>query len=593
MRSRRHSLTLRTAGRIAGSALAIAFLAGCSSADGGGDAASAGASATPSPAPAPTPSPAPPPATGTSAFVDATAASGIGFTSRFATGFVQTSDIPIILPSGVAAGDYDNDGDVDLIVTRGELAANLLYENRGLLRFEDVAAEAGLAFVKSATENYRSASPGFADLDGDDDLDIVLPGLDGDPTLVFENNGDGTFTDVSAGSGLDAMTADHSMSPAFGDYDRDGDLDLMFGHWGSRRDFDNGPGDTEHLWRNDTDAGGIRCASGSEAAGSAPSILTNDDPLIPQRRFDNTFAPTFADIDGDGWPDVFVVGDFNFSQIFINQRDGTFVNATDFSVIIDGNGMGSAVQDYDGDGDVDWFVSSILARGGPPPSLSEIGNRLYRNDAGVLVEVSDAACVADGGLVWGSCFLDLENDGDLDVYHTNGWPRELDFGAFDVDASRAFVSNGDGTFVEMAEDLGLDDAEEGRGVVCADFDLDGDVDVLQLHRDTTNAATLWENTARDDSDDGAGFMLVRLLGLAPNTGAVGARIELVADGRTQTRTVTLGSNFASHNPLEQHFGVGAAERVDSVRVVWPAGEETVLVNPAINQRLTIAHPNRP
>ena len=137
-----------------------------------------------------------------------------------------------------------------------------------------------MALTKSAIENYRHSSPAFADLDGDNDLDLLLPGLDGDPTLVFASNGDGTFTDVSSGSGLDRMRAESNMSPAFGDYDRDGDLDLMLGHWGLVWDLEGIPEDTEHLWRNDSDSTGIRFASVSEASGIAPSIVVNRDPLV-------------------------------------------------------------------------------------------------------------------------------------------------------------------------------------------------------------------------------------------------------------------------------------------------------------------------
>ena len=498
-------------------------------------------------------------------------------------------EIPTILPSGAAAGDYDDDGDIDLFIVRGNAGPNLLYRNTGNLVFEEVAGEAGIAFTKSASENYSHSSPAFADLDGDGDLDVFLAGLDGDPTMVFANNGDGTFTDVTAGSGFDTMKAEFSMSSAFGDYDLDGDLDLMLGHWGTPRDYVNGPGDTEHLWRNDSDANGIRFSSVSEECGIAPSIITNADPLVSQRSFDHTFTPTFARIDGDEYPDILVVGDFNFSQVFINNRDGTFSNATDFDVIVDGNGMGSAVADYDGDGELDWFVSSILAVGDSsmPTHLSRIGNRLYRNDGGVFVDVTDDAGVADGGWGWGSCFVDFENDGDLDIYKTNGWPWWAEYGGFPSDESRAFVSNGDGTFDEKSNELGIADVEQGRGVVCADLDDDGDTDILLLHMDSDNAATLWMNT-----HDGNNYLSVDLRGLAPNTQAIGARIIATIAGTDHLREVTLGSNFASHNPTRQLFGLGSASQVDTLTVEWPDGAQSQIRIVAANQRIVVDHPDR-
>ncbi len=535
----------------------------------------------------PPPPPPPPPSPQAPQFLDMTAASGIQFTAGN-QGAMRNPEVPFILPSGAAAGDYDDDGDIDLFIVRGDSAANILYRNTGNLVFEDVAQAAGLAFTKSPIENYRHSSPAFADLDGDADLDLVLAGLDGDPTMVFANNGDGTFTDVTAGSGLETMRAEFSMSTAFGDYDLDGDLDLMFGHWGTPRNYVNGPGDTEHLWRNDSDAGGIRFTSVSEECGIAPSIITNPDPLVTQRSFDHTFTPTFANINDDRYPDILMVGDFNFSQVFINNQDGTFSNATDFDIIIDGNGMGSAVGDYDGDGDLDWFVSSILAVGGNdlPTHLSRIGNRLYRNDDGVFADATDIAGVASGGWGWGSCFIDFENDGDLDIYQTNGWQDFEEFGGFTTDTTKAFVSNGDGTLVENAEALGVADAEQGRAVVCADFDNDGDTDILQLHMDDNNAATLWMNESSNN------YLAVTLRGDSPNTQAIGARIIASIGGKDHLREVTLGSNFASHNPTTRIFGLGSISQADTLTVEWPDGSQTFVQSIAANQHLVIDHPDR-
>ena len=384
---------------------------------------------------------------------------------------MRNVEVPITVPSGAAAGDYD--GDVDLFIVRGDLGPNLLYRNDGDLRFTDVAADAGVAYTKPGNRTYRHGSPAMADLDGDGDLDLLLPGLDGDPTLVYSAAGDSTFTDATPGSGLDRMQAAYSMSPALGDYDLDGDLDLALGHWGTPRDFSGGVEDTEHLWRNDSAAGRIRFTSVSVEAGIAPSVVLSPDPRISQRDFDPTFTPTFAKLNGDDYPDLLMVADYNYSQVYLNNRDGTFQNVTDYEVIVDGNGMGSAVGDYDGDGDLDWFVS-ILATGDDVPSpVSRIGNRLYRNDDGVFVDATASAGVADGGWGWGSCFIDFENDGDLDIYHTNGWPQFDEYGDFSMDASRAFASDGEGDFRESAESLGLADREQGRGVVCADFDNDG------------------------------------------------------------------------------------------------------------------------
>ena len=538
---------------------------------------------------APTPRPGgggvtPPPAS--AVFTDVTAQSGINVQIGTLDGLTSAM-IPMFLAHGVAAGDYDNDGDVDLFIVRGNSVSNLLFRNDGGMNFTEVAAGAGIAFTKTATTNYRHSSPAFADIDGDGDLDILLPGLENDPTMVFSNDGDGTFTDVTAGSGLGPLQAIYSLSPAFGDYDLDGDLDLMLGHWGTPRDFPAGPVDTEHLWRNDSDAGGIKFTSVSIAAGLSPSITVNADPLLTEdTTTDFTFTPTFARINDDAYPDILVVADFNFSQVFINNKDGTFTNSTDYNVIKDGNGMGSAVGDFDNDGDLDWFVSSIYGGSDAMGSGTRFGNRLYRNDSGTFTDVTDNAGVAEGGWGWGSCFIDFDNDGLLDLYHTNGWEGQASLG-YPTDKSRLFTNNGNGSFTEKSEAIGLDDTELGRGIVCADFDNDGDVDILQLHLNAQNGATLWQN----GTNDTAKYLTVKLQGIAPNTDGVGAQITIGAQGDEQTRHVLLGSNFASHNPTIQYFGVGAVGLLDRVHVLWPDGKETTLTNVNADQKLVIKHPD--
>ena len=147
------------------------------------------------------------------------------------------------------------------------------------------------------------------------------------------------------------------------------------------------------------------------------------------------------------------------------------------------------------------------------------------------------------------------------------------------------MSNGGAGFEDQAAELGLDDAYEGRGVVCADFDNDGDTDMLVMHTGTAPSATLWRNDTQ-----GNNYLAVKLKGEPPNTEAVGARITLRVGDRNLMREVTLGSNFASNNPTDQLFGLGQAERAETLTVVWPDGSETVLRDLEANQRLDIDHP---
>jgi len=510
-------------------------------------------------------------------FVDATLSSGISYTIGY-RGQTPAGMVPIFATGGAAAGDYDNDGDVDVFITRGDIGPNLLYRNNGQGVFLDVAATAGVAFTARPTENYRHSGPTFADMDGDADLDLFIGGLFGDPSFVYANNGNGSFSNVTPGSGIDTLGARFNISAAFGDYDLDGDLDLFLAHWGEIRDPAN-PGDTEHLWRNDSANGIIRFTSASIPAGIAATVLTERSKLPASSPIgDYSFTPTFARIDDDLFPDILIAADFGTTRVFTNNGNGTFRNVTDPDVITDGNGMGSALGDFDSDGDLDWFVSSILYA-----SIPTSGNRLYRNDAGSFAEETTAAGVRDGGWGWGSCAADFDHDADLDIYQTNGWPDAG--GGFDIDVTRFYMGRGDGTFVDRAPQMGVADSQQGRGVVCADFDSDGDIDVLQLHRDTQRAATYWRNDRTSGN-----YLAVRLHGRPPNTLAAGARIRATVGARTQLREISIGNNFVSQNSVVQHFGLGIASQVDELRVEWPDGAETVLRNVAAGQRLRIDQP---
>ena len=447
-----------------------------------------------------------------------------------------------------------------------------------------MAETAGVALLGPGESTSRQAGPIFADVDGDGDLDLFMRGLK-EEAVLMRNNGDGTFTDVTGDAWLSFLRL-FGMSTAFGDYDLDGDLDLATTHWGSPQDRDN-PGDTEHLWRNDTVGDDIVFTSVSEAAQISPSIAQLTDPNGHRYNADRTFTPTFARIDDDLFPDLLMVADYNQTQYFHNNGDGTFENRTDVDVLIDGNGMGTAVGDYDNDGDLDWFVTSILYPSNDPAPdaiLSQLGNRLYQNHQGVFSDVTDEAGVADGGWGWGACFMDFENDGDLDIYHTNGWQDKAppvadfpDFEGYQMDTSRALVNQSDGTFMEQSTELGLHDTEMGRGVVCADFDNDGDTDILLL----ADKPILWRN-----NESGNEYMKVRLIGTPPNTEASGARIILSSENTSQTREVSIGSNFLSQNPAIQLFGLRSDTSAD-ITVSWPDGSETVMTDVASGQTLEI------
>ena len=548
---------------------ALFFMSACGGGGGGGSTPTTPTSASPPPPP-------PPPSASQSAtptqFVDEAVLRGVVHASGYSN---DLNAMVRLFAGGGAVGDVDGDGDLDVLIVPGNTGPNLLYLNQSGSGFTENAALAGLAFTKTATETYRHSGPVFADMDGDGDLDLFLGGLEGDPSQVFKNDGSGVFANVTAGSGLDRMSSPYTISAAFGDYDGDNDLDLAMAHWGTPRDQTN-PGETETLWRNDSTLSTIVFTAVSAPAGISTELGLDRSGGVLGEDHDYTFAPGFADIDGDGDQDLLSVADFGSSRVFLNDGDGTFTNITDPTRITDTNGMGTAIGDYDGDGDMDWFVSSID------------GNRLYQNTGGDFDFPSEAADVAQGGWGWGSCFADFNADGRLDIYQTNGWDVGMDpaNSPYADDATRLWMANPDGSFEDMASASDIRDVEQGRGVICDDFDADGDVDVLLLTLDDQQAAMLWSNQLAVGNT-----LSVRLEGLAPNTFGVGALITATVGGATQTRLVGINSNFISHNSTRQYFGFDDITLIDTVRVTWPDGAVSELGQVATNQALTIRHPD--
>lgn len=533
---------------------------------GGGGGSSAATAPPPSTPPVSTPMPADP----ALSFSQRTNESGLVHVSMFSDSLNKD---PRFFGGGAASGDIDNDGDIDLFIARGDSLPNLLYMNDGGV-FTD-RAQPNIALPNNGTKNYKLSGPSFADIDGDNNLDLFVGGLDGDPSFVFKGNGDGTFTDVTAGSGIDGMSAFNTLSSALGDYDNDGDLDLVLAHWGTPRDA-TAPGDTETLWRNDSAAGVIIFTSVSEPSGVAAALALNLNGVLGPNH-DYTFSPNFADINGDGWMDILNVSDFRGSGLFINNQDGTFSDVTDRTQINDNNGMGSAVADYDNDGDMDWFVSSVD------------GNRLYNNMDGILIDDTARAGIAFGGWGWGSCFADFNADGQLDIYQTNGWINNNGGNPdapYTSDRSRLWMSQGEGVFTDQAENFGIDDTAQGRGIVCADFDNDHDVDILLLLNNADNGAIYWRNDLTDDNS-----VTLTFDGPRPNTGAVGTRITAQIGDVTQTRVVSIGSNFTSHNPTEQVIGLGSAASIDTLTITWPDGTQIVQSDVSAGQRINFIHPN--
>ena len=471
---------------------------------------------------------------------------------------------------GLALVDIDRDGRLELYVAHGAGETGRLFGWNGE-RFLRLADNRGIRPAAMDGGGY------FLDLDRDGRAEFISIQKAG--VQIFRQNEQGGFEDAGERFGIPRHR--HATSLAAGDYDGDGDLDLVFGHW--MRVWSGQRPPAHALWRND---GKGRFEDASHLLEIRPGILP--DSILG---YEFSFTPIFSDIDGDGDPDLLLAGDFGTSQVLRNEAGAAFRDIGG-AVIDDENGMGAAAGDYDRDGDIDWFVTSIYDPDGSS-TFGSTGNRLYRNlGDGRFENATGPAGVRDGGWGWGACWADFDNDGHADLFLTNGWPHDLADsgpgdaereGEFAVDPSRLFMSDGAGGFTERAAELGIRHTGQGRGAVCADHDGDGRVDIFIANH--AAAPTVYANALDNDNR----WLAIALAGGPDNPAGIGARVTVRSASGSQLQEMRLGGSYLSQAPPVLHFGLGADEAA-SVEVRWPDGQATRLDRVALDRRLTIRAP---
>ena len=505
-------------------------------------------------------------------FVDVTEAVGLSYSIEFPGDGEDAGELSEggREGGGLALADIDGDGWPELYVAHGAGEHGRLFSWNGR-RFVRSAENGGIAPAAMDRAGY------FIDLDDDGVPDFLSIHAEG--TQAFRNDGSGRFTEMLAPFGSGSDRSVYSMAAA--DHDGDGDLDPFLAHWNLPWNGIRPP--ARYLWRNDSKG---RYEDVSHIVPVRPGALRDSGD---RREF--SFTPTFADIDGDRDPDILLAGDFGASQVLRNESGSAFTDITG-DAITDENGMGAAVGDYDQDGDMDWFVTSIRDAEGNS-GYGPTGNRLYRNRGdGVFEDATAAAGVREGGWGWGTCLADFDNDGRRDLFLTNGWfgayvedgnGEEREITAFLEDPSRLFMANGDGTFTERSEELGIRHMGQGRGVVCADYDGDGRVDILIANHGA--APTVYRNVFERRHH----WLAIDLAGRHANPDAVGARVTVRTGSGRQVQEVRLGTGYLSQAPATLHFGLGADRAAQSVEVRWPGPGNGVtrLGTIAADRRITI------
>ncbi len=482
-------------------------------------------------------------------YVDVTDACGLTMTHT-----PDPSHPMVAMVGGATVADFNQDGWPDIFVFSGGTVPDRLFINNANGTFSEQSAAWGLTDLEMGS----GACAGDYDKDGWPDLFITSFGVPGAPgpgqNRLYRNNGNGTFTDVAAQAGVQWSS---SMADGFGccwgDYDLDGWLDLFVANYipGSKGN---------RLFRNNHD--------GTFTEVSRVIGLAVEDV--------HGFVPTFADMDGDRWPEFIFIGDTGTSEYYVNNGNGTFTDSSATVQDLDRpNGMGLTVADINGDGLLDFYVSNIY-----DPIVGSGGNMLYINQGGHnYTEEGRAYGVYDGGWGWGVVAFDFDNDGWMDLGATNGWP-----GPWDQYPTMLYHSQGGATFTEVAQQVGLVHLDWGRSMDVLDYDRDGDLDVLisssggplKLYRNDLNNGNGWLRLRFDTSGN---------RNVAPE--GYGTRVEVDAGGRTQVQFLSGGQGYLGHSELTLHFGLGNATVVDEVRIDWADGFRTVLRNVPANQELLV------
>src|ERR1700732_1028080 len=503
-------------------------------------------------------------------FVDVAAKAGLRAPNVF--GGVDTKKYIIEKTgTGVAIFDFDNDSwpDIFLVngttlekVPAGKAPTSHLYHNNHDGTFTDVTAKSGLGHSGWG----QGVCVGDYDNDGWEDLYVTYYGKN----VLYHNNGDGTFTDISEKAGVAGSGKSWGNGCAFVDYDRDGHLDLMVANY---VDLD--------LYRAPCVWKGVPVMCGPQGLPAAKNILYHNNgngtfedvskkSHIDQADGHYSLSVSTLDYDDDGWPDIFVACDSTASILYHNNRDGTF---TDVAITAgaafneDGRaqaGMGSTVADYNGDGKLDIFKTNF----------SDDTATLYRNNGnGTFDDVTYPAGLGLNTkyLGWGAMFFDFDNDGWPDLLLVNGHV----YPAVDSQHLRRtfpgprtlYHNNGDGKFTDISASAGpgITKAMSSRGLAIGDLWNDGRLSAVV--RNINAPPSLLVNEVRTAHH----WVAFRALGTKSNRDGIGARIRVKTGTRTLVDEVRSGSSFDSNKDMRVHFGLGSAAKIDWVEVRWPSG----------------------
>ncbi|MFZ0814801.1 MAG: CRTAC1 family protein [Candidatus Sulfotelmatobacter sp.] len=503
-------------------------------------------------------------------FVDVTSSAGIQFQHN--SGAFGGKFLPETLGSGCAFLDYDRDGWQDILLINGmdwpghkqRHSTLRLYRNNRNGTFTDVTSHAGLDI-----EMYgMGVAVGDYDNDGFPDILVTCVGQN----RLFHNTGKGTFADVTNASGLGKRMA-FSTSALWFDYDRDGLLDLFvcnYVKWSPEHDvFCSLDGKhksycTPEAYRGET------CWLFHNRGNGTFEDVTASSGIFDSSSKSLGVAMLDEDEDQSGWPDLLVANDTQPNKLYRNQRNGTFKDvAVEAGLAFSSEGkaragMGVDVADFTNSGHVGMAITNF---DNEMMGLYEFGGKTYED----VAAQAGVGLASKNSLGFGCAFLDANLDGWLDLAVANGHidetVRNIRGNVGYAQPPLLFLNNGKGSFRDVASDVGSGFAQPkvGRGLAYADFDRDGDLDLLL----TTNNGPAF--LYRNDQLAGNRSVRFRLVGTKSNRDGIGATVHIVSGGLSQWRTVKSGSSYLSQSELPVTFGLEKRDRVERVVITWPSG----------------------
>ena len=515
-------------------------------------------------------------------YEDITQQSGLDF--RHTNGASPDKHIVETMGSGGLFLDYDNDGWLDIFLVDGGSVADTqaaararhrLYRNRRNGTFEDVTSASRIVHSGFG----MGACAGDYDNDGWIDLYVTTDG----PNTLYRNGGRGSFTDVTQSAGVGQVSL--STSCAFADVDRDGDLDLFVARYVDLTGGEKYCGDNRvrAYCRPDVYRGSPNILYRNNGNGTFTDVTRQAGVYSTAGK---GLGVVFGDYDDDGLPDLFVANDLVPNFLYHNEGSGNFREVgllAGVAVASDAKaraGMGADFGDYDGDGRLDLVVTNFELES--HSMFRNLGGGLFA-DATAETGLNVATLPFLG---FGAVFLDYDNDGDLDLAIANGHVLD-NTSHFRANSSygqrNLLLRNDGGRLREIGRLSGKGFALEkvSRALAAGDIDNDGDLDLLV----TNNGQGA--DLLRNDGGHRNTALVVRTVGKQSNRQGVGARLRLVAGSKTQIREIKTGSSYLSQSDLRQHFGLGRATEVDRLEIRWPSGRTDVLQKIAANSIITV------